>query len=127
MKPKQPTTALEWLERTRYTLDQRTRFEDDAELIDAHDDICNAIEALQTSKYFVVAVRGYYGEDGEIIVNRTSGDMSYQRDPEHIYDLYRSANYPIIYCIGTLVDGIVELTDWGYMTAEEALAVLPKE
>jgi hypothetical protein len=42
--------ARDWMERARETLDKRTRAEDDAELIDAHDDICNAIEAYDKER-----------------------------------------------------------------------------
>lgn len=43
-------TALEWVERAKETLHERTREEDDTQLIDAHDDLCNASELLSRSK-----------------------------------------------------------------------------
>lgn len=46
-EPAKRLTAREWLERARDTLDQRTKREDDTQLIDAHDDICNALAALK--------------------------------------------------------------------------------
>ena len=39
-------SALEWLQRARETLSRRTREVDDTDLIDAHDDVCNAITVL---------------------------------------------------------------------------------
>jgi len=39
-------TARAWIEKARGTLDRRTREEDDTDLIDAHDDLCNALTML---------------------------------------------------------------------------------
>lgn len=41
-------SAREWIERARDTLSERTKREDDAELIDAHDDLCHALTAMGT-------------------------------------------------------------------------------
>jgi hypothetical protein len=43
-------TAREWVERARATLDARTRTEDDAELLDVHDDLCNALAAMDAEE-----------------------------------------------------------------------------
>lgn len=43
-------TAREWVERARKTLDRRTREEDDTDLLDAHDDLCNALEAMDADE-----------------------------------------------------------------------------
>lgn len=40
-------TARDWIERAKETLDLRTKIEDDAELIDAHDDLCHALELMK--------------------------------------------------------------------------------
>lgn len=39
-------SALEWLQRARETLDKRTREADDTDMLDAYDDVCNAIIVL---------------------------------------------------------------------------------
>lgn len=44
-KPTLAMSARDWMLRAKETLDARTREEDDAQLVDAFDDICNAIEA----------------------------------------------------------------------------------
>ena len=52
-------TAREWIERATETLDKRTREADDMELIDAHDDLCTALEVLKLDRersilYFLI-------------------------------------------------------------------------
>ena len=39
-------TAAQWVERARETLHARTQQEDDMDLIDAHDDLCNALQVM---------------------------------------------------------------------------------
>jgi hypothetical protein len=63
----------------------------------------------------VIAVTGYDGEDGEIIVNRFV-DKQFQKE-------YQAGPiYPVIYCIGVERDNsdVVDIIDWGYMTEEDA-------
>lgn len=42
-------TARDWIERAKETLDERTRDEDDTQLLDAYDDLCHALEAMDST------------------------------------------------------------------------------
>lgn len=42
-----PMTAREWVERAKETLEQRLEEDDDTQLIDAHDDLCNALDLME--------------------------------------------------------------------------------
>lgn len=39
-------TARDWIVRAKETLDKRTRQVDDTQMLDAYDDLCHALEAL---------------------------------------------------------------------------------
>jgi hypothetical protein len=43
-------TAKQWVERAKETLNKRTKEDDDSELLDAYDDLCNALEVWEEAK-----------------------------------------------------------------------------
>lgn len=69
-------TAKEWVQRALETLDARTREEDDAALIDAHDDLCNALAAWPAETYRVRVTHEETGFTAVLEVQAQSRDQA---------------------------------------------------
>jgi len=75
-------TARELIERARETLDARTRTDDDTQLIDAHDDLCNALELMPITDDIVT---DWQCPDCGLVYEDNSEPCSYWNCGKHNY------------------------------------------